>query len=76
MATSAKLKERRLLHKMEIHINGLGKYSFSIIIVAVVIGITICFLSTQHYNSTISLEKEKIEVTSTYSNLTQNNIDM
>lgn len=53
---------------MEIYIKGLDKYSFTIVIVAIVIGMSVCFLATQRYNSSISLEKEKIEVNAIYSN--------
>ena len=56
---------------MEIHISGLGKYSLTIVVVAFIIGFTICYLVKYGYNLYFSMEKEKIEVNAIYSNQTK-----
>lgn len=47
--------------------------SSSIVSIIAIIAMMICCLAGLGYNSKVSIEKEKIEVTATNSNLTQNN---
>lgn len=50
--------------------------SLTIISVIAIVAMAIICLASLGYNSKILMEKGKIEVTTTYSNLEQNNIDM
>ena len=48
--------------------------SSSIVSIIAIIAMMICCLAGLGYNSKVSIEKEKIEVTATNSNLSPNNI--
>ena len=57
---------------MDINIKGIDQISLSIMITVFIVCFTICFLAIEHYNSSVVIEKEKIEVSSNQnSNLIQ-----
>ena len=51
-------------------------FILAIVAVVAIVAITICFLATQGFNFSGTMEKEKTEVTAYNSNLSQNNTDM